>query len=212
MNVAILCDFDDTIAQGNMAHLILDRFGDGSWRELRRLYREGTIPPEDYFEHPFTAMSATRNEMKAYVRQNGHIDESFPALAHYCRRRNVQLAIVSLGLDFYVQALLEENQLDWIPVYAVQTRSTNQGIQFQFPYAHDQCERWGICKCSVVERYQKNGLHVIYIGDGSNDLCPARKANKVFAMERLLELCRQEKVPHIEFRDFTDVIAELERY
>ena len=211
MNLAVLCDFDDTVAQGNMAHLILDRFGDGSWRELRRLYREGVLPPEDYFERPFTQIQATREEMKAHVRENGRMYDTFPELAHYCRRRDIDLAIVSLGLDFYVEAILERHQLDWVPVYSVETRFTDQGIQFEFPYALPECGRWGICKCLVVDRYQEQGKKVLYIGDGPNDLCPARIADVVFAHDQLLGLCREEGIPHHEFHDFTDVIAELER-
>jgi len=211
MNIAVLCDFDDTVAQGNIAHLVLDRFGDGSWRELRRRYLEGTLPPEDYFERPFTEMRATREEIQAYVREKGRIYDSFPELAQYCRSRNIELAIVSLGLDFYVEALLERYQLDWIPVYSVETRFTDQGIQFEFPYVDPQCERWGICKCLVVQKYRDKGRRVIFVGDGRNDLCPARIADVVFAHDQLVGLCQQEGIPHREFHDFTDVIAELER-
>ncbi|MCZ6615431.1 MAG: hypothetical protein O6920_06600, partial [Chloroflexi bacterium] len=55
------------------------------------------------------------------------------------------------------------------------------------------------------------GHKVFYVGDGVTDLCPARKADLVFARSRLLEECRAEGLAHIELRDFSDVIAELER-
>ncbi len=113
MSIAVLCDFDDTITQENVAHLILDRFGDGSWREVRRRYLEGSIPPQEYFERQFTLVRATRSEMQGYVREKGHIRDGFPALARYCRQRGVELAVITLGLDFYVQALLEQQGLGW---------------------------------------------------------------------------------------------------
>ena len=211
MNTAILCDFDDTITEENVAHLILERFGDGSWRETRQLYLEGAIPAKDYFEKPFLQLRATRGEMQAQVREAGRLRHGFVELADYCKLRGIELAVVTVGLDFYVQALLEQHQLDWLPVYAVETRFTDGGIQFAFPYAQNECGRWGICKCSVVERYQAQGKQVIYIGDGRNDLCPASRADAVFARDVLVELCRQEIIPHQEFQDFTDVISELER-
>ncbi|MEE8442372.1 MAG: MtnX-like HAD-IB family phosphatase [Dehalococcoidia bacterium] len=211
MNTAVLCDFDDTVAQGNMAHLVLDRFGDGSWREVRRRYMEGSIPPEEYFERPFTEMRATREEMKAHVRENGRINDGFADLARYCQRKNIDIAIVSLGLDFYVQALLEQQQLDWVPIYAVGTRFTSKGIQFDFPHAIQDCGRWGICKCLVVQKYRDQGRRVVFVGDGRNDLCPARMADVVFARDQLVDLCRQDGVPYHELRDFNDVIIGLER-
>ena len=52
---------------------------------------------------------------------------------------------------------------------------------------------------------------MFYVGDGVTDLCPARKADLVFARSRLLEECRAEGLPHVELRDFSDVVTELER-
>ncbi|MFH1141038.1 MAG: MtnX-like HAD-IB family phosphatase [Chloroflexota bacterium] len=211
MNIAVLCDFDDTVAQGNVAHLLLDRFGDGSWRELRRRYLEGTLPPEEYFERPFSAMKASQQEMAAHVRARGRLADGFVQLAEYCRCQGVELGIVTLSLDFSVRALLEQQGLGWLPVYAVGTRFTEKGIQFDFPYAAKECRSWGICKCSVVERYHQKGQQVVYIGDGRNDLCPAKRADIVFARGELLELCRQEGLACRELRDFQDVIEELGR-
>ena len=97
--------------------------------------------------------------------------------------------MLTLGLDCYVQAFLEQHKLDWLPVYAVGTRFTGEGIKFEFPYTREECQqRWGICKCSVVERYQDRGQQVLYIGDGPNDLCHARIADMVFACDVLLEM------------------------
>ena len=212
MNIAVLCDFDDTITRENVAHLILDRFGDKSWREVRRRFLEGTIPPHEYFERQFNLIGATRSDMQAYVRERGSIRDGFPALARYCRQMGIELAVITLGLDFYVEAFLEQQELGWLPVYAVGTRFTENGIQFDFPYASKECRSWGICKCSVVERYHQEGKRVIYIGDGHNDLCPARKADVVFARGELVELCRQEGLAYRELREFGDVIEELGRF
>ena len=212
MSIAVLCDFDDTITQGNVAHLILDRFGDGSWREVRRQYLEGSIPPHEYFERQFTLVQATRCEMQCYVQEHGHIRGGFSALAQYCRQWGIALVVITLGLDFYVQALLEQQGLGWLPVYAVGTRFTEDGIQFDFPYANEECHSWGICKCSVVEWYRQAGHRVFYVGDGHNDLCPARKSDMVFARGDLVKLCRHEGLPYRELRDFQDVIDEIGRY
>jgi 2-hydroxy-3-keto-5-methylthiopentenyl-1-phosphate phosphatase len=211
MTIAVLCDFDDTITMQNVAHLILERFGDGSWREVRRRYLDGLASAEDYFEKQFTKLGASRSEMQAHVRVAGSLRDGFVELAGYCRERDIELAVVTVGLDFYVEALLEQHGLDWIPTYAVGTSFTSDGMQFQQMNFGRLCQRWGICKCEVVERYRKNGRRVVYVGDGRNDLCPARRSDDVFARDELLRLCQEESILFHPFDDFTDVMTGLER-
>ncbi len=211
MNIAILCDFDDTAAQQNVAHLVLDRFANNDWRKLQQQFQEGTIRAKDYFEWPFASVTASREAMQRHVRDNGRLRDGFVELAHYCREHGVELAIVTHGLDFYVEALLEQAGLDWLPTYAVHAHFNDSGIQYEYKYAREGCLEYGNCKCSIVDRYRGNGRQVLYVGDGISDLCPARRADLVFARARLLKECQEQGLPHIELRDFNDVIAELER-
>ncbi len=211
MKIAVLCDFDDTIAQQNVAHLILERFGDGSWEDVRRRYRDGEATAEEYFEGPFVGLHATRDEMQAHVRVAGNLRPGFLDMANYCRERDISLAVVTAGFDFYVDALLEQHDLGWVPTYTVGTRFTPQGMKFDFTHARDGCERWGICKYSVVDLYREQGRLIVYVGDGRNDLCPARKADVVFARDVLKELCVQEGIPHTVFTDFADVMVEIDK-
>ena len=211
MSIAVLCDFDETAAQENIAHLVLDRFGDGQWRALQQQFQDGTIRAKDYFEWPFTNINASREEMRSHVRAMGHLRHGFVELAHYCRDRAIELAIVTHGLDFYVEALLEQAGLEWLTTYAVQAHFTDDGIQYEYRHTREGCEEYGNCKCSIVDYYKANGNQVFYIGDGISDLCPARRANLVFARSRLLEECQKWGLPHVELRDCTDVIAELEQ-
>ncbi|MBI4200129.1 MAG: MtnX-like HAD-IB family phosphatase [Chloroflexi bacterium] len=211
MNLAILCDFDDTVAVENVAHLLLGRFGDSQWQSLLQQFRDGTIRPKDYFERCFLGVRASRASMQAYVREHAHLRPGFRELARYCQGQEIELAIVTHGLDFYVEALLEREGLGWLPAFTVGSRFTSNGIESDFRYTRDDCQEWGNCKCSVVDRYRTQGRRVFYVGDGLSDLCPARRADLVFARSRLLELCQQEGIPHREFQDFNDVLTELQQ-
>ena len=42
-------------------------------------------------------------------------------------------------------------------------------------------------------------------------LCPARKADVVFARAVLKDLCAEEGISHIVFTDFADVMLELDK-
>ena len=67
----------------------------------------------------------------------------------------------------------------------------------------------GICKCTIMEELSTpEGINVL-VGDGRSDFCLARKADLTFAKSALLDFCRVEKIPHIEQREFGDVVKWL---
>jgi len=216
---AVLCDFDDTTAVENVAELLLEHFSkDGTWQELRRLSRERKIGLKEYQERAFSATGASREAMKALVKEKVTLRPYFKELWQYCRASGIPLAIVTVGLDFYVDALLEREGLA-VPRYAVQTSFTPNGIAFEYPHAwdgsgaspQDVCQGWGTCKCSVLSQYRRKGHSILYVGDGRSDFCPASIADQVFARSQLAQLCREKGMPYAEFNDFQDVIQKLER-
>ena len=212
MKLAILSDFDDTAAQQNVAHLLLDRFSKTDWRPLLEEFHRGTIKPRDYFEMPFRPITASKHDMQAYVRQTARLRTGFPELAHFCMNGGIELAVVTYGLDFYVEALLETANLQRLPTYAVGARFSDRGIDFEYGYTREGCTEWGNCKCSVLDGYRERGYRVYYAGDGISDYCPARRADFVFAKSRLLEMCRKESLPNRELRDFFDVLDYLKQH
>ncbi len=216
---AVLCDFDDTTAVENVAQLLIEHFSkDGVLEPLRRQYREGSLTLKEYQERAFAGISAGKEAMQEVVRARATLRPYFKELWHFCRSNEIPLAVVTVGLDFYVEALLEREGLEQVPRYAVQTSFTPQGIAFQYPHPWDGsgaspkevCQAWGNCKCSVLSSYRRRGHSIIYVGDGRSDLCPATIADRVFARDQLAVLCNQRDVPFSEFRDFQDVIHTLE--
>ena len=206
---AILCDFDDTVAVQNVAEVLLGRFGDGRVEQARRMYGDGLISFKEYQERAFGGIEAGLGEMVSYVRAQVTLRTGFREMWHYCQASDIPLAVVTLGLDFYVNALLDREGLSDIPFYAVGTDFTPQGIEYHYPRAQDGCRSWGNCKCSVLESYRGRGHPIVYVGDGRSDYCPAPKADVVFARSHLAERCRETGIPFRDFADFRDVLAYL---
>ena len=112
------------------------RFGDNGWHEMRAQFRSGRFTLREYQEASFASVNAGRDEMMALVRDNATLRAGFKDLHAYCQRHDIPLAIVSNGLDFYVEALLQREGLDDVPFYTVQTRFSNNGIEFSYPYSN----------------------------------------------------------------------------
>ena len=204
--VAVLCDFDDTTAVENVAELVMERFGGEEWLDFRRRFREGDLTLRQYQEMAFNSVRANRDEMMEAVRERATLRPGFKEMYDYCRRREVPLAVVTNGLDFYVEALIKREGLDGLPVYAVQTRFSNNGPAFSYPHAREGCSDYGNCKCKVLEEFRKDGFRVIYAGDSRSDYCAAAHADLVFAHKGLTSFCRTYGINYLPLNDFFDVL------
>ncbi len=206
---AILTDFDDTAAAENVAEMLLQRFGDPTWPSVRARFRAGELSLKDYQEITFRNIRADRETMQAYVKQNAHLRPHFGALRDLCQERNFPLAVVSLGLDFYIQALLEQEGFPEVPLYCVNTRFIPGGIAYYYHHTYPGEADRGNSKGLVVDRYRQLGYHVIYVGDGRSDLEAAERADTVLAHSFLAQECDRQGIAYRPFRDFGDVLTAL---
>jgi 2-hydroxy-3-keto-5-methylthiopentenyl-1-phosphate phosphatase len=209
---AVLTDFDDTAAVQNVAELLLHQFGDATWQEVRARFRSGELTLKEYQEITFRNIQADRATMQDYVKQHANLRAHFKELWLYCREHGVPLAVVSQGLDFYIEALLEKEGFPQVPIYAVNTTFTPQGITYHYHHSYSGKEHQGNSKGLIVERYQQQGRHVIYIGDGRSDFEAAARADTVFAHSLLAEECRRQQIPFHPFTDFGDVLVVLDGF
>jgi 2-hydroxy-3-keto-5-methylthiopentenyl-1-phosphate phosphatase len=206
---AILTDFDDTAAAQNVAELLLKQFGGPHWQDVRQRFRSGELTLKEYQEITFREIQADRDTMQAYVKENANLRPHFGELRSHCRAMGFPLAIVSQGLDFYIQALLEKEGHGDVPVYSVNTRFTDRGITYLYHHTNPGQERQGNSKGRIVDQYRERGHRVYYVGDGRSDFEAAERADVVFAHSVLAEECQRQRIPYRPFRDFADVLAAL---
>ena len=206
---AVLTDFDDTAAEQNVAELLLHKFGHPTWLEARERFRGGQLTLKEYQEIAFRNIQADVDTMQAYVKQKANLRPHFGALWQHCQGHNIPVAVVSQGLDFYIEALLEKEGFSQVPVYSVNTTFSADGISYQYRHAYPGEEHRGNSKGLIVERYQQQGHHVIYVGDGRSDFEAAQRADVVFAHKILAEECQTQGIPFRDFTDFGDVLQAL---
>ena len=132
---AVICDFDDTTVLENVAEMLLKEFGGAGWREYQRQNVQHRMTLKEYQERAFQTVKVGREEMKEHVKENATLRPHFKALYEYCRKNNIPLAIATMGLDFYVEALLEREGMESVECYAADTEFTDEGIKYEYRYA-----------------------------------------------------------------------------
>ena len=209
---AVLVDFDDTAAEQNVAQLLLDRFGDPTWKEVRQRFRTGELTLNEYQEITFRNIQADKPTMQGYVKENANLRPFFKELWDFCQSVDIPMAIVSQGLDFYIEALLEKEGHPGVPVYAVNTSFTPQGIKFHYLHARPGQEKHGNSKALVVDKFHQNGHYIFYAGDGLSDFEAAGSVDLLFAHRTLAEECARKDIPYRPFTDFGDMLQAVRDY
>lgn len=216
MGTVILCDFDDTVADQNVASLILEHFLSGDrdrscqWSQIYQRFAKQDISLAAYQEQAFDLLQESVEEQATYARNTASIRPGFDQLVHHCRSNGIELGIVSHGLDYYIRAVLDGAGLSEVSVTAVKTVVSGEAVSYSYPLAHQECQWYpGNCKCQRLPAHSGSTGHVVYVGDGRSDQCPAAKADFVFARDPLLTMCREAGIPHQELYDFFDVLQYL---
>ena len=209
---AVLTDFDDTAAAQNVAEMLLNQFGAPDWKDVRQRFRDGRINLKEYQEITFRNIRADRATMQSYVKEHANLRPFFRELWGYCQANKIPMAVVSQGLDFYIEALLERAGISRAPIYAVETEFKAGNISYHYKHAYPGKESQGNSKGFVVESFQQRGCYVFFAGDGQSDLEAARKADVTFAHRTLATLCDEESIPYQRFEDFRGMLLAVRKY
>ena len=210
MDFAVLSDFDGTITEIDTAVIVFNKFINGNWRIFNEQLDRGEITLEQCMRKQFSMIKAPKSVILNELELDTAFRPGFEELVHYCNDYQIPFEIVSAGLDFVINHLLEARGLDGeTKVRAARTRFTGDGIEMDSLEMHD---RNSIdFKDDLVNHYRDKGYSVLFIGDGMSDKGAARSADYVFVIKgsRLAEFCKQEGINHQEMSDFQEVIARI---
>lgn len=206
----ILCDFDGTASPVDVGKRLLDRFTGDGWEEIDREYCAGRIGSRAAYTRIAPLFRGTRAVMLEYVLNVAGLDRNFADFYRLCRQDGIDVKIVSDGLDFYIEALLEKDHLAQVEYHAnCAVFEADARVSFEFPGASEDCGRCGNCKRSILERCRPSYRRIIYIGDGYSDVCPAKDADLVFAKGALYQQYSNNGNRCIYFETFADIIRSL---
>jgi 2-hydroxy-3-keto-5-methylthiopentenyl-1-phosphate phosphatase len=210
MKYKFFCDFDGTITKEDVIDGILEEFADPLWMDIEQSWVNGEIGSRECLAMQTKLIRAKEHDLFNFV-ERIPIDETFVNFARYCEREAVEIFILSDGIDLAIKSILNRYGLNDIRVFSNSLVRTNGYFEMTFPYLQEDCiSKSGVCKCKIMEELSSPlGLNIL-VGDGRSDFCIAHKTDLTFAKSELLDFCRVEKIPHIEHREFGDIMKWLE--
>jgi 2,3-diketo-5-methylthio-1-phosphopentane phosphatase/HAD superfamily hydrolase (TIGR01509 family) len=208
----ILCDFDGTISLQDMGYVLLDQFSSGDWREIDQDFCEGKIGSKEAYSKIAKIIKGDKAAILRFIQNHSEIDPHFPSFYRFCREKEIDVKIISDGLDFYIQTVLKTNHLSEIPFYANLTQMKEDGsLDFSFPHANEECGLCGTCKKKLVQIHRKEYDSVLFVGNGLSDRCAAKEADFVFAKDFLYSYCIDQDLSCHFFQNFHDILDDLKK-
>jgi 2-hydroxy-3-keto-5-methylthiopentenyl-1-phosphate phosphatase len=209
MKTLVQCDFDGTVTEEDTSFFLLDAFAQGDWRRLLREYKEHRISVGEFNTKAFAMVKADKPTLLEALKGKIKVRAGFHELVNYCRRKGFRLAIVSNGLDFYIEATLKGIGLKNIEVHAAQASFHSGGMEVQYMGPDGKRLEDGV-KEAYTSSFLKLGYRVIYVGNGDSDFAPAKYAHHVFATGELLAYCRDNNLKYKSFKNFIDIVRDID--
>ncbi|SES40623.1 2-hydroxy-3-keto-5-methylthiopentenyl-1-phosphate phosphatase [Psychrobacillus sp. OK032] len=207
--LVIFCDFDGTITTQDNIIAIMKQFAPPEYLPIK----ENILGQKQSIREGVTDMFALlpvslKDQITSFLLEQAQIRDGFAEFVSYTKQNNIPLYIVSGGIDFFVNPLLEPFR-PFSGVYCNESDFSGDTIQINFPHECDeQCTNkgCGCCKPSIIRKLQGSDTLSVVIGDSITDLEAAKLADIVIARDFLIEKCEELHIPFEPFESFHDVI------
>ena len=200
MEPIIFCDFDGTITNLDTIVFLTENAG------ADPALREQTLPKIVTGE--WTVYEAIEIQMKnlhlswkeavSLLTSEVHIDPSFEDFVKWAHGRQIAVKVVSSGMLPIIDLFIGHLNLE---TYAHPVQIRREGWR----YTPDPKRM----KVAVLQKARESYKPLIYVGDGTSDVCALPFADFVFAKRYLAEHCKEYEIPYFSFDSFTEIQSEL---
>jgi 2-hydroxy-3-keto-5-methylthiopentenyl-1-phosphate phosphatase len=210
----IYCDFDGTITARDTwvdtgEYFIKQK---DKWREILQKFENGQIGARQCFLSECSLIEDFDIDTFNEIIDKQEVDPYFKDFVNYCKINNIPIAILSEGMDYYIERILDKHNIE-LPFYSnkLVISNNNKQIGLEFPYSDSDCTDCGCCKRNLLLNNTGDDEISVYIGDGLTDTCPAEYADTVFAKKSLASYCWKNNITYFEYRNFQDIKYKLEK-
>lgn len=204
-------DFDNTITKFDVIDDMLERFSaDDKWRTLEEKWIQGKIGSRQCLDGQMRGIRITKKKLDAYL-STIKLDPYFKKILKLCDAKNIKKVILSDNFYYIISKILKNNGINGLELYCNLIETRNGRLTPKFPHTGKHHGKCAHCKTKSLLANVDERSVAIYVGDGLSDVCPAKKADLVFAKSTLAKRLKAEKVPHIFFDGLSDVYEYLKR-
>jgi 2-hydroxy-3-keto-5-methylthiopentenyl-1-phosphate phosphatase len=212
MKRLVLCDFDGTVSAEDLGYSLRTHFASGDWEAIDRKFCQGKIGSKEAYTEIERILRGDESGLNRLIDQHSGIDPCFLPFCNACRQANIDVKIISDGLDVYIRRVLGIHHLSEVPYYSnLGEFLSGQRMAFRFPHANKGCGRCGTCKKKLLQLHRKDYDFIVFVGDGLSDRCAAREADLVFAKGTLYPHCIDQDISCRFFDNFGEVLSGLSK-
>jgi 2-hydroxy-3-keto-5-methylthiopentenyl-1-phosphate phosphatase len=208
--LAILVDYDGTIAQTDVSDALMAEFVTAEWEAKAAEYDAGLSGSRRLMAWEVGLITAPPDELRALAATQPH-DPGWASFVGRARGAGVPVEVVSDGFGFFIPAALAALGTPEVPVVSAETTFPTGALpRIDFPNGHPRCFVCGTCKRARVLAWQASGRAVAFIGDGESDRYAAGYSDVVFAKHALVRLCVENGWPFRRWTEFSEIETWLE--
>ena len=109
--ICIIIDFDDTLVESNTARDVLREYVSKEYDEIADLYKTKKVNFKNYQELSFKSALeiSTIQEIKTTAKNKSKIRKGFTELVEFAVKEDINIVILSSGLNQYIEPVLEKH-------------------------------------------------------------------------------------------------------
>jgi 2-hydroxy-3-keto-5-methylthiopentenyl-1-phosphate phosphatase len=208
---SVLLDFDGTISPVDVGDALLGKLvaDQALVRHMDELYLDGSKGSRELIAWD---MEVLPRDARLLLREVDALplDEGLHDLVATVRDAGGALEVVSDGVGFHVQRMLDRAGLGDLPIATNAAVLGAGAAGVTFPYGHPSCQVCGTCKRERIWRHRAAGRAVVFVGDGPSDRYAAHHADVIFAKSSLAAWCEVENVAYEPWERLADVAEWIE--
>jgi len=212
--IRIFCDFDGTITEKD-TWLDTGEFfikQKDKWKVVLEKFDNLEIGARECFLSECSLIENFDLKIFNEIIDKQAVDPYFKDFVNYCKINNIPIAILSEGMDYYINRILDNHNIV-LPYFSNKLifLNNNKNLNLEFPYSDSDCTDCGCCKRNLLLNMTGDDEISVYIGDGLTDTCPVQYADMVFAKKSLASYCWKNNITYFEYRNFQDIKYKLEK-
>lgn len=207
-----ISDFDGTLTKKDFYLILSEAYYKEELKPLFKKWKNKEMKDREYLGYVFNHVKRSEAQLDEDI-LNITLDPFAKDFIEKIKAAGGDFIIISAGTSYYIDKVLEKNNIKGVDVYSNKGVSKDNGIYFDLDenseFYSDSC---GIDKLSVALKLKKKYKKIIYAGDSGPDLAPALISDLVFAKSSLVKLLEDKKKEFIKFENFSQVWDKLKIY